>query len=123
MTQEALASLKALSHELRLQLLELPEYRALSVVERTIQELSEILRPVASASVEAATPENAPSVEALSHTAVVEFVPVEPQVAAASVRESRMAKAIAETIAARAAALQMASSATPALRRALSAAS
>ena len=39
MTQEALASLKALGKQLRLKLLESPEFRALEVVERTIVEL------------------------------------------------------------------------------------
>jgi hypothetical protein len=47
MTQEALSSLKALGNQLRLQLLESPEFRALTVVDRTISELSEILNSCA----------------------------------------------------------------------------
>jgi hypothetical protein len=47
MTQEALSSLKALGNQLRLQLLETPEFRALTVVDRTISELSEILNSCA----------------------------------------------------------------------------
>ena len=47
MTQEALSSLKALGNQLRLQLLETPEFRALTVVDRTISELSEILNSFA----------------------------------------------------------------------------
>ena len=43
MTREALSSLQALANQLRIQLLELPEYRALTVIDRTIVELSEIL--------------------------------------------------------------------------------
>lgn len=47
MTQEALSSLKALGNQLRLQLLESPEFRALAVVDRTIMELTEILNAAA----------------------------------------------------------------------------
>src|SRR5579863_1109378 len=47
MTQEALSSLKALGNQLRRQLLESPEFRALTVVDRTISELSEILNSCA----------------------------------------------------------------------------
>jgi hypothetical protein len=47
MTQEALSSLKALGNQLRRQLLETPEFRALTVVDRTIAELSEILNSCA----------------------------------------------------------------------------
>jgi hypothetical protein len=47
MTQEALSSLQALGHQLRLQLLQTPEFRALTVVDRTISELSEILNSCA----------------------------------------------------------------------------
>jgi hypothetical protein len=49
MTREPLSSLQALANQLRIQLLELPEYRALTVIDRTILELSEILsRPATS---------------------------------------------------------------------------
>jgi hypothetical protein len=47
MTQEALSSLQALGNQLRLQLLQTPEFRALTVVDRTISELSEILNSCA----------------------------------------------------------------------------
>jgi hypothetical protein len=104
MSQEALDSLKALGAELRLQLLELPEYRALMVVERTIKELSDILAsPLASASdgVETKTAPSDPPIAA----SVTRIQPLAEVAAPASGNsQSRMAKAIADTIAARAAA-------------------
>jgi hypothetical protein len=68
MTQEALSSLKALGDQLRLQLLESPEFRALTVVERTISELSEILSSCAPPppSHPAPAPVDTPSVESVA---------------------------------------------------------
>jgi hypothetical protein len=104
MSQEALDSLKALGAELRLQLLELPEYRALIVVERTIKDLTEILTPplaAASDGFEAKTAIADPPIGA-------SITRIQPSAEAATPTlgssQSRMAKAIADTIAARAAA-------------------
>ena len=119
MSQEALDSLKALGAELRLQLLELPEYRALTVVERTIRELTEILAaPLASASdgLEAKTAPADPPIAA-SITRIQP--PAEVATPTLGSSQSRMAKAIADTIAARAAAF---SGTVQALERPLNAA-
>jgi hypothetical protein len=68
MTQEALSSLKALGNQLRRQLLESPEFRALTVVDRTISELSEILNSCAPPPPphSAPAPVDAPSVESVA---------------------------------------------------------
>jgi hypothetical protein len=60
MTQDAFSTLQEFGDQLRVQLSELPEYRALVVIDRTLLELSEILNPPAM------TP---PSLAALSSTA------------------------------------------------------
>jgi hypothetical protein len=119
MSQEALDSLKALGAELRLQLLELPEYRALSVVERTIKELTEILTPplaFATDGVEAKT-----ALVDLPIAAGISRIqpPAEVTTPTLASGQSRMAKAIADTIAARAAAF---SGTAQALERPLNAA-
>jgi hypothetical protein len=118
MTQEALSSLQTLGAQLRAKLLELPEYRALTVIERTIRELSEIMNPLEAPPGEgadaAATPINPPNNLAVMRRRV-EASPV------AGSSQSRMAKAIAETIAAKAALLN--AGAAPQSGQALDAAS
>lgn len=123
MTLEALDSLKALGKQLRLKLLESPEFRALEVVEKTIVELSEILNsPPPPPARKMPTPE-------------VDEQPGEPSAAVFDIQQhaqaslagptnsqSRMAQAIAATIAANTAA-HPASIAAPRFQRALSAAS
>ena|ERR1700722_10831111 len=125
MTQEALSSLQALGNQLRLQLLQTPEFRALTVVDRTISELSEILNscappppfhsapaPVESA---AAAPSAKPHAQTAAPAPVSSQEPsAEPIATVTSIRphlqttlgpinsQSRMAKAIAATIAAKA---------------------
>jgi hypothetical protein len=47
MTQDAFSTLQEFGDQLRIQLSELPEYRALVVIDRTLLELSEILNPPA----------------------------------------------------------------------------
>ena len=99
MTQEALSSLQALGAQLRAKLLELPEYRALTVIERTIQELSEIINPPESAMTDSA---EAPAVGAVAaHDLAGAAQRVEPPAPLAGSTQSRMARAIAETIAAK----------------------
>jgi hypothetical protein len=122
MTQEALSSLQTLGAQLRAKLLELPEYRALTVIERTIQELSEIMNapatrargrvelqaPLAEASndLAAAAPQRAAAISAL-----------------AGASQSRMAKAIADTIAAKAGSFHAPAAGAVALGQTLNAAS
>jgi hypothetical protein len=99
MTQEALSSLQTLGAQLRVKLLELPEYRALTVIERTIQELSEIINPM--------TARSYPPVERPAPVAVAPIDPpaAPPRLEAASLlaggSQNRMAKAIADAIAAK----------------------
>jgi hypothetical protein len=120
MTLEALNSLKGLGKQLRLKLLESPEFRALEVVERTIAELSEIL-------------DSSPTPPGRKmQPAVVEEQPSEPSAAVFDIQQraqatsanptnsqSRMAQAIAATIAANSGAIGVSSG----LRSRLSAAS
>lgn len=122
MTQEALSSLQTLGAQLRAKLLELPEYRALTVIERTIQDLSEIMNAPAarapgrveleatlaeaSSNLAAAAPQRAIAISAL-----------------AGVSQSRMAKAIADTIAAKAGSLHAPAAGAAPLSQPLNAAS
>jgi hypothetical protein len=101
MTQEALSSLQTLGAQLRAKLLELPEYRALTVIERTIQELAEIMNPPAARSLDPVE-RPAPPTEA---SIVPPGAPQRPEVALslAGGSQNRMAKAIADAIAAKAA--------------------
>jgi hypothetical protein len=126
MTQEALSSLKALGNQLRLRLLESPEFRALTVVDRTIAELSEILNasgplPLPLDDV-APPPVNEPKGES---SAIAPNVKpnVETLIPGATSSQSRMARVIAETIAAKAAPLNAPPASTLGLHQALSAAS
>jgi hypothetical protein len=122
MTQEALASLKALGKQLRFKLLESPEFRALEVVERTIAELSEILDspPPPGRKMPSGAADEAPS----EPSAAVFDIQQHAQASAASPTnaQSRMAQAIAATIAANTAA-RVASGTIPRFKHALSAAS
>jgi hypothetical protein len=81
MTQEALSSLQALGNQLRLQLLQTPEFRALTVVDRTISELSEILNSCA------------PPPPFYSAPAPVERPPIESATAAPSAKPHAQAAA------------------------------
>src|SRR5450631_4438128 len=98
MTQEALSSLRALGNQLRLQLLESPEYRALTVVDRTIMELSQILNAVRPSAPDQVAPI---AVEEPARAPIVAAPLVEPRLEtpalAPTTSQSRMAKAIAET--------------------------
>jgi hypothetical protein len=128
MTQEALSSLKALGNQLRLQLLESAEFRALTVVDRTITELSEIMNAAAWSDAPSAPPAEAPQPAPVAAAPAAPPAPapapppVAPPVAAPVFQrraeplapnptssQSRMAKAIAETIAAKANSLNAAS--------------
>jgi hypothetical protein len=124
MTLEALTSLKALGKQLRLKLLESPEFRALEVVDRTILELSEILDspPPPPARMTPPAPADEPSSEP---SAAVFDIQQRAQASSSSATnsQSRMAQAIAATIAANTAALGAPSAAAPRFGRALSAAS
>jgi hypothetical protein len=121
MTVEALSSLKALGKQLRLKLLESPEFRALEVVDRTIVELSEILNspaPPAGHLVPPALADEQPAAP------VSEFARhVETSSASPTNSQSRMAQAIAATIAANTAASVAASGTAQRFGHALSAAS
>jgi hypothetical protein len=133
MTQEALSSLRALGNQLRLKLLESAEFRALTIVDKTILELSEILGASAPALPDCVAPapaayvaspravdeqSNAPSATISRIPPRAERLPLSP-----AGSHSRMAKAIAETIAARAASLNASSAAAARFDQALSVAS
>lgn len=75
MTQEVLSSLKALGDQLRLQLHESPEFRALTVVERTILELSEILNSLS------------PPPDGAVSSMLVDKLPNEPSAAISSIQQ------------------------------------
>ena len=103
MTREPLSSLQALANQLRIQLLELPEYRALTVIDRTILELSEILsRPATSPANPVAAPASIDESTGGSSPPSA-GVPLRAKLAplGAGSSQSRMAMAIAETIAGR----------------------
>jgi hypothetical protein len=104
MSLEALAALKALGKQLRLQLVESPEFRALEVVDRTIAELTEIMNsappPPAARAPAAAGPAAAPAPAAPAQAAETHHHAETAASAAATNSQNRMAKAIAATIAA-----------------------
>jgi hypothetical protein len=106
MTQEALSSLQALGEQLRMRLLEMPEYRALTVIDRTIRELSQILNQPMTASPSRAVPQAKVEESGNGRSATIGGVQQRAEMAppAAASSQSRMATAIAETIAARTAA-------------------
>ena len=112
MTLEALSSLKALVKQLRLQLLESPEFRALEVVDRTILELSEILNSPTPPPHRIIPPMPADEQPSDSAATVAEAPSQLAEVSSAGPtnNQSRMAKAIAATIAANAASINAATS-------------
>jgi hypothetical protein len=104
MTQEALSTLQTLAEQLRVRLLELPEFRALVAIDRTILELSQILnqppaQPPGPAPVAVAAPVEAARVQPPAPP-VAPLQRVEAA-SAAIVSQNRMAAAIAATIAAK----------------------
>ncbi len=124
MTLEALTSLKALGKQLRLKLLESPEFRALEVVEKTILELSEILDsspPPPGRRMPLAAVDEPPS----EPSAAVFDIQQHAQASSSSATnsQSRMAEAIAATIAANTSAHGASSSTAPRFNLARSAAS
>jgi hypothetical protein len=123
MTQEALVSLKALGKQLRLKLLESPEFRALEVVERTIVELSEILDsppPPPGRKMSVVADDEAPSEPSAAVFDIQQHA--QESASGATNAQSRMAQAIAATIAANTAA-RVAAATSPGFKHALSAAS
>lgn len=125
MTQEALLSLQALGEQLRVRLLELPEYRALTVIDKTILELSQILNDPAATSTNRAGPQATAEESPNGFSATIAGVRQRAEIAppAAGSSQTRMATAIAETIAARTAALNAPAGTTPRFSHTLSAAS
>jgi hypothetical protein len=125
MTQEALSSLQALGDQLRIQLLELPEYRALTVIDRTILELSEILRPSLNASANQPEQKTTAKESSSGLSAAVSSLQQRARTGplAAGNSQNRMATAIAETIAAKATPLEAPTAASLQLDRVFSAAS
>jgi len=125
MTQEALSSLQALGEQLRVRLLEMPEYRALTVIDRTIRELSQILNQPLKASPSPAVPQA--KIEEPGNGLCAPTGAVQPRAETAppavSSSQTRMATAIAQTIAARTASLSAPAAAAPRFSHTLSAAS
>ena len=124
MSHEALSILHALGEQLRARLAELPEYRALMVIDRTILDLAQILNEPMTAPVAHAAPPLKLAESPVSYSAAVAPAPQRVEMAPplASSSQGRMATAIAETIAARTASLN-AAAATSRFNQALSAAS
>jgi hypothetical protein len=125
MTHEALSILHALGEQLRARLAELPEYRALMVVDRTILDLAQILNePMTAPPAHVASPARLPEAP-IGYSAVAAVAPqrVETAPAAAISSQGRMATAIAETIAARTASLNASAASASRFSQALSAAS
>jgi hypothetical protein len=118
MTQETLSSLRALGAQLRLRLNESPEFRALTVIDRTIRDLSEILNLSAppAAPVEESAREPSATISSIRpHAGTAAPGPTSSQ--------SRMATAIAEAIAAKAASPNTPATTAPRFNHALRAAS
>lgn len=130
MSHEALSILHALGEQLRARLAELPEYRALMVIDRTILDLAQILSepaaalPPAHAAPVHAAPLARPAEPPIAYPAPVaaaaQRIEMAPSPATGS--QSWMAAAIAETIAARTASLN-ASATAARFNQSLSAAS
>ena len=106
MTQEALSSLQTLGAQLRAKLLELPEYRALTVIERTIQELTEIMNPLGACASDRVERQAPPADVARELAIAPQRAEALASVAGSS--QSRMAKAIADAIAAQSGGVQRA---------------
>jgi hypothetical protein len=92
MTEEALQSLRAFRARLYDQLIKVPEYRALTVIDRTIQEISEIYGAPANEPERGAT---APIKQTAASAQVARLVEAKP---IAETAQSRIAMAIAEAI-------------------------
>jgi hypothetical protein len=125
MTQEALSSLQALGEQLRVRLLEMPEYRALTVIDRTIRELSQILNQPLTAPPSQPAPQAKVEEPGNGLSAPIGAVQPRAETAPAAIASSqtRMATAIAQTIAARTASLGAPAAAAPRFSHTLSAAS
>lgn len=121
MTQEALSSLQTLGAQLRAKLLELPEYRALIVIERTIQELTEIMNPLGACASDRVE-RQAPPADVARELAIAPQR-AEALASVAGNSQSRMAKAIADAIAAKAAAFNAPAAGAAYLGQTLNAAS
>jgi hypothetical protein len=125
MSHEVLSILHALGEQLRARLAELPEYRALIVIDRTILDLAQILNEPMTAPVAHAAPPVKPAESPTSYSAAVAPAPqrveMTPPLAVSS--QGRMATAIAETIAARTASLNASAATASRFSQALSAAS
>jgi hypothetical protein len=121
MTQEALSSLQTLGAQLRAKLLELPEYRALTVIERTIQELTEIMNPLGAGASDRVERQATPAETSNELSAAPQRVETRSSVAGSS--QSRMAKAIADAIAAKAASFNASAAGAAHLGQTLNAAS
>jgi hypothetical protein len=90
MTHEGLQALRAFRGRLNDQLMLVPEYRAIAVIDRTIQEIAQIFEPSAPAAERPATTpvkEGAPSVRPSIETAPI-----------SDAAQTRIAMAIAEAI-------------------------
>jgi hypothetical protein len=125
MTHEALSILHALGEQLRVRLAELPEYRALMVIDRTILELAQILNEPMSAPQAHAAPPAKLAEPPVGHSGGIAAAPprVETAPPAAVSSQGRMAAAIAETIAARTASLNASAATASRFSQSLSAAS
>jgi hypothetical protein len=125
MTQEALSILHALGEQLRARLAELPEYRALMVIDRTILDLAQILNEPMTPPPARAVPPAKLAESPISYSAAIASAPprVETAPAAAVSSQGRMATAIAETIAARTASLNASAATASRFSQTLSAAS
>ena len=91
MTQEGLLSLKAFRGRLHERLMLVPEYRAIAVIDRTIDEIAQIFEPATSAAAERGA---APAAKELAPMArpAADGAPI------SDVAQSRIAMAIAEAI-------------------------
>jgi hypothetical protein len=91
MTQEGLQALRAFRGRLNEQLMHVPEYRAIAVIDRTIQEISEIYD---AAKPEASRPAAAPAKDLTGPN----LRPVADAMPISDAAQSRIAMAIAEAI-------------------------
>jgi hypothetical protein len=125
MTHEALSILHALGEQLRARLAELPEYRALMVIDRTILDLAQILNEPIMALPACAAPPARLTESPVGYCAAIAGAPrrVETAPAAAAGSQGRMATAIAETIAARTASLNAPAATASPISQTVSAAS
>ncbi len=125
MSHEALSILHALGEQLRARLAELPEYRALMVIDRTILDLAQILNEPMTAPPAHASAQVKLAESPIGYSTAAAGAPprAETAPAAAISSQSRMATAIAETIAARTASLNASAATASRFSQTLSAAS